>query len=121
MYHGNTPLSRPTQARDPQDQTKTPRGRPVMHTLTNCEMHNYQCLRMKEERLTLYIFMLLYRLIQQGPYPHPSTQGEDAGMYCPKAHYQRKQNYCRFQRVCPNPLPGRPPGHISPIICYRFP
>ena len=107
-------LSRTPQAGTPQDQTETQRGPPVLHTPANREMCKVQCLQMQEEWPTLSWWPPLNRLLQQGPFPHPSTQGGSAGLYSPKARDERERNYCGGHQGCPNPLLGRPPGRLSP-------
>ena len=85
-----------------------------LHAPTNREMHYFQRMRIQEERLILYGWLPLDRILQQGPFPHPSTQGEDSGPYCPKAHDQRNQNYCRGHRGRPDPMPVHSPDRYSP-------
>ena len=100
----------------PQDRTETPCSLLVLHAPDNRGMCKVWHLWMLKGWTTLYGWIPLVWMLKSGPFPQPSTQGDAAGPYFPKAHDQREQKYCGEHFDRPGPLPGRLLPRRSVII-----
>ena len=87
----------------------------MLHTPAGYEMRKIPSLFLQEERPSLYVWLPLIRLLQQGPSLNSSTQWGGVVPYYPKAYYQHYPKHCICHRGRPNHFPVHPPGCISPL------
>ena len=78
---------------------------PVLYAPARREVHAGQRISMLRRQWFLYECLPIVKLPQPGPY---------AGPYCTKAHNQCEPSHQGGPRIRSNPLPGHPPGRISP-------
>ena len=77
-------------------------------------MYLVPSMSMQGRRTSLYVWLYLGQLPQQGPYSKLFIWGEAAGHYFTKAHAQREKKHCGSLRGLPDTLTVLLPGLISP-------